>query len=84
MMKTQWQVILLWGVGVGPATGVTAIVLAVVVVNQWFDAQKGVVMGALSAANAGGEARRWLSPESRAWFLSSSFFFFEISLSTWG
>jgi sugar phosphate permease len=55
MMKTQWHLILLWGVGVGAATGVTAMVLAVVVVNRWFDAQKGMVMGALSAANATGQ-----------------------------
>jgi MFS family permease len=53
-MKAQWQLILLWGVGVGAATGVTAMVLAVVVTNRWFDSQRGVVLGTLSAANVGG------------------------------
>jgi MFS family permease len=54
-MKTQWQLILLWGVCVGAGTGVTAVVLAVVVTNRWFDACKGLVLGALSAANATGQ-----------------------------
>jgi sugar phosphate permease len=54
-MKTQWQLILLWGVGVGAATGVTSMVLAVVITNRWFETQKGVVLGTLSAANATGQ-----------------------------
>ncbi len=54
-MTELWQYWLLWGVGVGAGTGVTAMVLAVVVTNRWFDARRGVVMGALSAANATGQ-----------------------------
>ena len=54
-MKAQWQLILLWGFGVGAATGVTAMVLAVVITNRWFHSQKGVVLGSLSAANATGQ-----------------------------
>src|SRR6476469_1715274 len=54
-MSAQWQVFLLWGVLVGAATGVTAIVLAAVVATRWFDARRGLVMGMLSAANATGQ-----------------------------
>ena len=55
IMKSQWQLILLWGVCVGSGTGVTALVLAAVVVNRWFDKQRGTVLGALTAANATGQ-----------------------------
>jgi MFS family permease len=54
-MKTQWQFTLLWGVCVGAGTGITAMVLAVVVTNRWFEARRGVVLGLLSAANATGQ-----------------------------
>jgi sugar phosphate permease len=46
---------LLWGVCVGSATGVTSMVLAAVVATRWFDARRGLVLGALSAANATGQ-----------------------------
>ncbi len=54
-MKAQWQFTLLWGICVGAGTGITAMVLAVVVTNRWFDARRGVVLGLLSAANATGQ-----------------------------
>ena len=54
-MRTQWQFTLLWGVCVGCGSGVTAMVLAVVVTNRWFDERRGVVLGLLSAANATGQ-----------------------------
>jgi sugar phosphate permease len=54
-MKTQWQLVLLWGVCVGAATGITAMVLAVVVTERWFEQRRGVVLGFLSAANATGQ-----------------------------
>jgi predicted MFS family arabinose efflux permease len=55
LMRTQWQLILLWGVCVGSGTGVTAFVLAAVVANRWFDRHRGLVLGALTAANATGQ-----------------------------
>jgi predicted MFS family arabinose efflux permease len=55
LMSTQWQLILLWGFCVGSGTGVTAMVLAAVVANRWFDRNRGVVLGALTAANATGQ-----------------------------
>src|SRR5260370_14444561 len=54
-MKSQWQLVLLWGVCVGSGTGVTALVLAAVVANRWFDKHRGLVLGGLTAANATGQ-----------------------------
>ena len=54
-MHSQWQMTLLWGVCVGTGTGVTSMVLAAVVATRWFDARRGLVLGALSAANATGQ-----------------------------
>src|ERR1700724_2375289 len=53
-MKSQWQLVLLWGVCVGSGTGVTALVLAAVVANRWFDKHRGLVLGGPTAANATG------------------------------
>src|SRR5262245_11911430 len=54
-MRSQWQLTLLWGVLVGTGTGVTSLVLAAVVATRWFEERRGLVMGALSAANATGQ-----------------------------
>ena len=54
-MQHQWQMVLLWGICVGTGTGVTSMVLAAVVATRWFVARRGLVLGALSAANATGQ-----------------------------
>jgi MFS family permease len=36
-MHHQWELMLFWGILVGTGTGVTALVLAAVVVNRWFE-----------------------------------------------
>ena len=54
-MRTEWELMLLWGVLVGTGTGVTSMVLAAIVANRWFDARRGLVLGVLSAANATGQ-----------------------------
>jgi sugar phosphate permease len=54
-MRNQWELTLLWGVLVGSGTGVTSLVLAAVVATRWFDERRGLVIGALSAANATGQ-----------------------------
>jgi sugar phosphate permease len=54
-MQAQWHLMLLWGVLVGSGTGVTSMVLAAIVASRWFDERRGLVMGALSAANATGQ-----------------------------
>jgi sugar phosphate permease len=54
-MHTRWQLTVLWGLLVGTGTGVTSMVLAAVVATRWFDERRGLVLGALSAANATGQ-----------------------------
>lgn len=54
-MNSQWQLVLLWGVCVGSGTGVTSLVLAAVIGNRWFEKQRGLVLGMLTAANATGQ-----------------------------
>ena len=54
-MSSYWHLVLLWGILVGAGCGVTSLVLAAVVANRWFEERKGVVIGALSAANATGQ-----------------------------
>jgi sugar phosphate permease len=55
VMRQSWQFVLLWGILVGSGTGVTSLVLAAIVVARWFDERRGLVLGALSAANATGQ-----------------------------
>jgi len=55
LMRSEWQLVLLWGVCVGSGTGITAMVLAAVVANRWFEKHRGLVLGGLTAANATGQ-----------------------------
>jgi MFS family permease len=55
VMRSQWQLTVLWGILVGTGTGVTSMVLAAVIATRWFDERRGLVVGALSAANATGQ-----------------------------
>jgi sugar phosphate permease len=55
LMRTPWQLALLWGVVVGAGTGAMATVLAATVANRWFVARRGTVMGVLTAASATGQ-----------------------------
>src|SRR4029078_7076895 len=54
-MHSRWQLTLLWGVLVGTGTGATSMGLAAIVATRWFDQRRGLVLGALSAANATGQ-----------------------------
>ncbi|HVH73645.1 MAG TPA: MFS transporter [Stellaceae bacterium] len=54
-MRTSWQLVLLWGVVVGLGTGVPATLLGAVVVERWFAARRGVVLGFLTASGAAGQ-----------------------------
>jgi sugar phosphate permease len=54
-MTASWQLVMLWGVLVGCGTGMTALVLGATIVNRWFSAQRGVVMGVLTASTATGQ-----------------------------
>lgn len=55
MMTAPWQMILIWGVMVGGATGVAALTLSATVVNRWFVQRRGLVMGVLTASSATGQ-----------------------------
>jgi len=50
-----WQLYLVWGLVAGAATGAVAPVLAATVAGRWFVARRGLVVGALTAANSTGQ-----------------------------
>ncbi|GLU34530.1 MFS transporter [Trinickia caryophylli] len=54
-MTAPWQMVLIWGVMVGGATGVAALTLGATVVNRWFVKRRGLVMGVLTASSATGQ-----------------------------
>jgi len=55
LMREFWQMMLLWGLVVGLATGLTAMVFAATVANRWFFKRRGLVVGLLSASSATGQ-----------------------------
>lgn len=54
-VRQAWQLVLLWGVVVGLATGMVAIVLGATVVNRWFVERRGLALGILTASTATGQ-----------------------------
>jgi MFS family permease len=52
-MTKVWQLMLLWGVGIG--TGMTALVLGATIAARWFAARRGLVVGILTASVATGQ-----------------------------
>jgi len=55
VMREFWQMLVLWGLAVGLATGLTAMVFAASVANRWFVARRGLLVGLLSASSATGQ-----------------------------
>ena len=55
LMQQSWQLVLLWGIVVGSGSGVTALVLGATVAARWFDKQRGLVVGVLTASTATGQ-----------------------------
>lgn len=55
MMHESWQLIVLWGLGVGTGAGVIANVLSAVVAARWFAARRGLVIGLLTGGMAAGQ-----------------------------
>jgi sugar phosphate permease len=55
LMRTPWQLMLLWGVVVGSGTGMVAVVLGATVANRWFVQNRGLVLGLLTASSATGQ-----------------------------
>ncbi|MBN8891593.1 MAG: MFS transporter [Rhodospirillales bacterium 70-18] len=54
-MTALWELWVTWGVMLGIATGMTALVLGATVSSRWFTARRGLVLGMLTAANATGQ-----------------------------
>jgi len=54
-MTALWQLVALWGVVVGLAAGLTALVMSATVATRWFETRRGLVIGLLSAATAMGQ-----------------------------
>jgi sugar phosphate permease len=50
-----WQLVVLWGIGVGILTGTASLVMGTTVVNRWFVQRRGVALGLLSASGATGQ-----------------------------
>ncbi len=55
LMTQPWHMVMTWGVIVGLGTGSMTQVLAATVVNRWFVARRGMVLGILTAAGATGQ-----------------------------
>jgi MFS family permease len=54
-MTALWQLWATWGLLLGLAAGMTAMVLGATVASRWFTARRGLVVGLLTAANATGQ-----------------------------
>jgi predicted MFS family arabinose efflux permease len=55
LVRTEWQLLLAFGVGSGIATGLVGGVLGAVVANRWFVRHRGLVVGMMSAAVSVGQ-----------------------------
>ena len=53
-MSAPWQLVLLWGVVNGLATGAIAVPMAAMIANRWFVERRGLVTGVLTASTATG------------------------------
>ena len=54
-MTNPWELYLTWGLLIGIGSGAGAVGVAAAIANRWFAAQRGLVMGLLTAANATGQ-----------------------------
>jgi MFS family permease len=55
LITHTWQLVALWGLVIGVGTGLIAVVLAATVVNRWFVARRGMVLGILTASASTGQ-----------------------------
>ena len=54
-MTMPWQMLLAWGILVGAGSGVAANTLAATIAGRWFETQRGLAMGILTASAATGQ-----------------------------
>ena len=50
-----WQLFILWGLVLGCASGLTALVLGAMIASRWFTARRGLVVGLFAASAATGQ-----------------------------
>ena len=50
-----WQLFILWGLVLGCASGLTALVLGAMIASRWFTARRGMVVGLFAASAATGQ-----------------------------
>lgn len=55
LMRSSWQLLILWGVLAGLGSGSMASALAAIVANRWFTDRRGLVIGILTASGATGQ-----------------------------
>ena len=55
LMRTPWQMVVLWGFLVGSGTGMMAMVLGATIAERWFVRRRGLVLGILTASSATGQ-----------------------------
>ena len=55
VMKTEWQLMLIWGVMIGVGSGLFLTVLSAQIANRWFVKRRGLAVGILMAATATGQ-----------------------------
>jgi sugar phosphate permease len=53
--SAPWQLVCLWGVLLGTGSGLVANVMEITVVTRWFQRQRGLLLGILSASTAAGQ-----------------------------
>lgn len=54
-MTASWQLVVFWGVLVGTGTGAISMGFLATIATRWFEAQRGLVTGVLTAASATGQ-----------------------------
>ena len=54
-VRTQWELVLTWGVLVGLGTGSMALVFASTIAQRWFVKRRGLITGVLTAGSATGQ-----------------------------
>ncbi|MFJ7982626.1 MFS transporter [Lysinibacillus xylanilyticus] len=55
VMKTEWQLILIWGVVIGLGSSLFLTVISPTIANRWFVKKRGLALGILTAATATGQ-----------------------------
>lgn len=55
LVSAPWQLVIVWGLFIGGASGLLSAVFGAVIANRWFQSRRGLVSGVFGAANATGQ-----------------------------